>query len=92
MPAGGLFESQVLPPGWWLWNQLSGADGRMRKQQLSEDTQRIQSLLLEECVSVEERRPAAGGGAVFGCRVVVLFKGAFSESERRFFERASIAV
>ena len=36
--------------------------------------------------------PAAGGGAVFGCRVVVLFKGAFSESERRFFERASIAV
>ncbi|RVW71342.1 Pentatricopeptide repeat-containing protein [Vitis vinifera] len=48
LPAGGLFESQVLPPGWWLWNQLSGADGRMRKQQLLEDMQGIQSLLLEE--------------------------------------------
>ena len=54
LPVGGLFESQVLPPGWWLWNQLSGADGRMRKQQLLEDMQGIQSLLLEECVSVEE--------------------------------------
>ena len=54
LPAGGLFESQVLPPGWWLWNQLSGADGQMRKQQLLEDMQGIQSLLLEECVSVEE--------------------------------------
>ena len=36
LPAGGLLESQVLPPGWLLWNQLSGADGRMRKQQLLE--------------------------------------------------------
>ena len=29
--AGGLFESQVLPPGWLLRNQLSGVDGRMRR-------------------------------------------------------------
>ena len=40
MPAGGLFESQVLPPGLLLWNQLSGADGRMRKRHLLEDMQR----------------------------------------------------
>ena len=45
LPAEGLFESQVLPPGWLLWNQLSEADGRMRKQQLLEDVQGIQSLL-----------------------------------------------
>ena len=32
LPAGGLLESQVLPPGWLLWNQLSGVDGRMGKQ------------------------------------------------------------
>ena len=30
--AGGLLQSQVLPPSWLLWNQLSGVDGRMGKQ------------------------------------------------------------
>ncbi|RVX02440.1 hypothetical protein CK203_031181 [Vitis vinifera] len=85
LPAGGLFESQVLPPGWWLWNQLSGADGRMRKQQVLEDMQGIQSLLLGEvrfCLE-ESSRPAAREGSQHqNLRDTVMFPVEQAESQQ----------
>nr|CAN76000.1 hypothetical protein VITISV_019164 [Vitis vinifera] len=59
LPAGGLFESQVLSPGWWLWNQLSGADGQMRKQQLLEDMQRIQTNLEQRVWAAAGYKPSS---------------------------------
>ena len=65
LPVGGLFESQVLPPGWLLRNQLNGVDGRMRRGYLLEDMQR-------RYVSVREQR--------FGCRAVRdILRGVFRE-------------
>ena len=69
LPTGGLFESQVLPPGWLLWNQLSGVDGRVREQHVWED------MLGRFCRPLWGSRPAAVGVERLLKVRMVLFRG-----------------
>ena len=90
LPAGRLFESQVLPPGWLLWNQLSGIDGRMRKRHqvggYAEDSESVMEGALAagrqgRCLGREER------GDIFG-RGFLSWWGEAKREGRTFFVAA----